>query len=444
MAFCTGCGARLHDDATYCTECGAATRSPDGGATADADRTSSMVPSAPTPEPEPDSGSSARRYCTACGTELDDDASFCTRCGSPTDTETSTDLAPGRDRASLGPDVVKKRKLLGPVAIVAGALLLVAAGFGTWTVLHPRETTDTNTSTTPTVGVQAGSSSTTAAAEATGATTIVYRQLSPQEANALLVAAPSRLVVIDVRSVGEFDQAHLADATDLDIQSNGFAERFEGLDKSVPYLIYSDTGARSATAAELMKTLGFEEIYEIKGGIEAWYGQGYPIVGTLAEPVTQTTTTMQVASPSTSAVGYSYVAGRYPQVPSGEAAFSGCTPGTTDYLPDGVWYGFALVVGHSQLQLDLACISYTYDSSCACETPTVENNNPLVRTLPVSPNAVAYGVEGSQRTGPMTISGFIDAAISGDYDDHHFDSGFEIVVSINGGLVTEIAIPVGP
>jgi len=77
---------------------------------------------------------------------------------------------------------------------------------------------------------------------------------------------------------------------------------------------------------------------------------------------------------------------------------SGCTPGTTQHLPDGVWYGDFVSATSSHLEFDLACWFYGDAATIAAaedgeESPPpndyyVRNSNPLVRTLSVGDGAI--------------------------------------------------------
>lgn len=94
--------------------------------------------------------------------------------------------------------------------------------------------------------------------------------ISPTEAADLVAEAPEGLVILDVRTPQEFAGGHLAGAVNLDYQAAGFADDLGTLDREVPYLLYCRSGNRSAQAREMMRELGFLEVYEIDGGINAW------------------------------------------------------------------------------------------------------------------------------------------------------------------------------
>ena len=47
-------------------------------------------------------------------------------------------------------------------------------------------------------------------------------------------------------------------------------ERLIELDKDETFAIHCKTGGRSASAVKLLQEAGFENVYNVKGGITAW------------------------------------------------------------------------------------------------------------------------------------------------------------------------------
>lgn len=109
-------------------------------------------------------------------------------------------------------------------------------------------------------------------------TTQTIELVSPADAAQVITDDPAGLVVLDIRTLEEFNDAHLADAVMVDFYAEDFADQLDTLDKDVPYVLYCRSGNRSSDAVNTMEDLGFVEVYEIDGGIVNWYDQGYPVV----------------------------------------------------------------------------------------------------------------------------------------------------------------------
>lgn len=110
-----------------------------------------------------------------------------------------------------------------------------------------------------------------------GQSTGTIETLTPESAAELVAAPPPGLVVLDVRTAEEFGSGHLAGATNIDIYADDFRARLDTLDRTVPYLVYCRSGNRSAQAVDIMRDLGFSQVYEVRGGIVAWTASGLPI-----------------------------------------------------------------------------------------------------------------------------------------------------------------------
>ena len=63
-----------------------------------------------------------------------------------------------------------------------------------------------------------------------------------------------------------------------DIYSPTFKDEINKFDKNNIYVVYCRTGIRGAAARDIMKGLGFQEVYNISGGIIDWTAQGFPVV----------------------------------------------------------------------------------------------------------------------------------------------------------------------
>lgn len=100
-------------------------------------------------------------------------------------------------------------------------------------------------------------------------------KVTPAEAATLAAAGVS---VIDVRTPEEFAGGHLEAATLVDFYDETFADQIAALDPGGDYLVYCRSGNRSGQAVALMQQLGFEQVYDLDGGVVAYEAAGLPLV----------------------------------------------------------------------------------------------------------------------------------------------------------------------
>jgi len=82
-------------------------------------------------------------------------------------------------------------------------------------------------------------------------------------------------LIVDVRTLQEFENGHLADTDlQLDFNSGEFEANVDNMDKEKSYYLYCRTGNRSGQAAQIMREKGFENVYNI-GGFEDLVRSGF-------------------------------------------------------------------------------------------------------------------------------------------------------------------------
>ena len=91
-------------------------------------------------------------------------------------------------------------------------------------------------------------------------------QLAPAEADARVRAGT--LTLVDVRSASERSHASV-NVPHETLEGDG-KERLEALPKDTPLALMCHTGRSSLQAAAHFVALGFTEVYNVEGGIEAW------------------------------------------------------------------------------------------------------------------------------------------------------------------------------
>ncbi len=103
-----------------------------------------------------------------------------------------------------------------------------------------------------------------------------YRNLSTGEATALIERNRNNrnFVVLDVRTLREYQGGHLPNAIMIDFRSPSFRDEMDRLDRGKTYLVYCRTGNRSTSALTVMRELGFQKAFHLQGGITKWKEEG--------------------------------------------------------------------------------------------------------------------------------------------------------------------------
>lgn len=86
------------------------------------------------------------------------------------------------------------------------------------------------------------------------------------------------VVVLDVRTPGEFAAGHIQNAINIDVESSDFDANIAKLDKTKEYDVYCHSGRRSGIATQKMVKAGFTKVFNLDGGIIAWQNAGFPLV----------------------------------------------------------------------------------------------------------------------------------------------------------------------
>jgi len=84
-------------------------------------------------------------------------------------------------------------------------------------------------------------------------------------------------VVVDIRGNGEFKNGHVINSINIpmsDLTNNASALEKH---KNNPIIVVCNTGMQASVAANQLKTAGFEQVYRLAGGIQAWKADSMPI-----------------------------------------------------------------------------------------------------------------------------------------------------------------------
>lgn len=104
------------------------------------------------------------------------------------------------------------------------------------------------------------------------------RQLVPKDI-ASLRSSPTGPVIVDVREPDEFtgQLGHIPGSRLIPLRD--LARRTEELEphKQRPVIVICRSGVRSTTGAAILTSMGFEQVYNMKGGMLAWNDAGLPV-----------------------------------------------------------------------------------------------------------------------------------------------------------------------
>ena len=85
--------------------------------------------------------------------------------------------------------------------------------------------------------------------------------------------AKNKVIVIDVRTEGEYTSGHIPGAANFDVlQESNFLQQIQPLNPNKSYVLVCQSGRRSKTAMRLMQEKGFKKLVDLDGGMNGWKG----------------------------------------------------------------------------------------------------------------------------------------------------------------------------
>ena len=77
-------------------------------------------------------------------------------------------------------------------------------------------------------------------------------------------------VLIDVRTAKEFKSGHIKGAKNINVMGPTFINAVNKIDRKKPIFLYCRSGSRSAMAARRLVKMGFDQVYDLRGGYITW------------------------------------------------------------------------------------------------------------------------------------------------------------------------------
>ena len=115
------------------------------------------------------------------------------------------------------------------------------------------------------------------------AAVLVYElRLKNQGASNVSVGDAVRLInrgalIIDVRKPEEFREGHIVNAKNIDFDELEQKQSSLTKHKKKVLLTICDNGSNSSKAASLLRKLGFEQSFSIRGGLTGWRSDNMPV-----------------------------------------------------------------------------------------------------------------------------------------------------------------------
>lgn len=101
------------------------------------------------------------------------------------------------------------------------------------------------------------------------------KEVEVAELNAMLEAEDNAIRVIDVRQPAEIAAGTVPKAETMPMHT--IPLRMSELNKEDKLVLVCRSGARSAQACAFLQQQGFNDVYNLRGGMMGWAGSGLPI-----------------------------------------------------------------------------------------------------------------------------------------------------------------------
>lgn len=89
------------------------------------------------------------------------------------------------------------------------------------------------------------------------------KQLGPRELD-----QKKGMMLIDIRSAREYDQGHIPGSVNIPLTDIG--DKIKKVKKEKEIVVYCQSGNQSIWAIKRMMGMGFKNLYNLKGGYNAW------------------------------------------------------------------------------------------------------------------------------------------------------------------------------
>ena len=152
-------------------------------------------------------------------------------------------------------------------------LVVVAGIFLVWRQVQPAGDTVAVASSAAAGSAVAEAQAADAAASA-GAVMPKSGRIKPNQYQSAFVETGAPHLLVDVRTPQEFNSGYIEGAVNIPLQE--LAQRADEIPQDQPVVLYCRSGNRSSSAAKMLASAGYEQVYDL-GGVIDWQAQGLPL-----------------------------------------------------------------------------------------------------------------------------------------------------------------------
>lgn len=103
-----------------------------------------------------------------------------------------------------------------------------------------------------------------------------YKGVAPAGVTALVNREDA--LVVDLRPIADFDKGHIPGAKSVQMSQFDPENKRLAAAKALPVVLVCKSGQTSGGAAKRLRSAGFERVYVLDGGIQAWQQADLPLV----------------------------------------------------------------------------------------------------------------------------------------------------------------------
>lgn len=100
-------------------------------------------------------------------------------------------------------------------------------------------------------------------------------EVSVDQVHALLAKQDKPMLLLDVRTPGEYASGHVPTAKNIPVGT--LANRLQEVPKDVDVYVYCESGVRSTRAAELLAASGYTKVNNMRASMRGWRSANFTI-----------------------------------------------------------------------------------------------------------------------------------------------------------------------